>query len=257
MSKTYVLIWYADEEPWPELPHTAAAVQAGFPREGLRPFVTGTLIMPGDRLFLLRRGRTPEGIFGSGLALDTERIGGLDYVRVEYDALLDPLRDLILSTEWLRLYPELELLLSEGMESGAELPPKVALRLEFHWSLAASPVSRLAQEIIRPDLAPEHIRRAITVNAYEHSSLAINLCVKTHGMACVVCGFDFAKVYGLDEYAIVQVHHTVPLEEIGPNYQLDPVEDLVPVCPNCHLALHSVDPPYTVAQLRRMLQRAA
>lgn len=254
MPNTYVLIWYADEEPWPELPHTAAAVQAGFPREGLRPYVTEALIMPGDRLFLLRRGRHPEGVFGSGLALDTERIGGLDHVRVEFDALLDPLRDLILSTEWLRLYPELEELLSEELESGSALSSKVVRRLEFHWGLAASPASRLAQEIIRPDLVPEHIRRAITVNAYEHSSLAINLCVKAHGMACVVCGFDFARVYGLEEHAIVQVHHIVPLDEIGPDYQFDPVEDLVPVCPNCHLALHSVDPPYTIAQLRRMLQ---
>jgi 5-methylcytosine-specific restriction protein A len=30
----------------------------------------------------------------------------------------------------------------------------------------------------------------------------------------------------------------VPISTIGEEYQLDPVKDLVPVCPNCHAMLH-------------------
>jgi 5-methylcytosine-specific restriction protein A len=30
----------------------------------------------------------------------------------------------------------------------------------------------------------------------------------------------------------------VPISTIGKEYLLDPVKDLVPVCPNCHAMLH-------------------
>ena len=35
------------------------------------------------------------------------------------------------------------------------------------------------------------------------------------------------------------MHHIVPLAEIKEDYVVDPVKDLIPVCPNCHMVLHS------------------
>ena len=41
---------------------------------------------------------------------------------------------------------------------------------------------------------------------------------------------------------------------IGKEYQLNVDKDLVPVCPNCHYMLHRKDPPYTIEELKSMLQ---
>lgn len=38
---------------------------------------------------------------------------------------------------------------------------------------------------------------------------------------------------------IIEVHHIVPISQIGKEYEVDPINDLVPLCPNCHTALHS------------------
>ncbi|WP_442871566.1 hypothetical protein [Aminipila sp.] len=35
------------------------------------------------------------------------------------------------------------------------------------------------------------------------------------------------------------MHHLKLLSEIGTEYVVDPIKDLVPICPNCHMALHS------------------
>ena len=36
----------------------------------------------------------------------------------------------------------------------------------------------------------------------------------------------------------IHVHHIIPLNEIKEEYTVDPIKDLVPVCPNCHAMLH-------------------
>ncbi|MDY6960261.1 MAG: HNH endonuclease, partial [Halobacteriota archaeon] len=33
----------------------------------------------------------------------------------------------------------------------------------------------------------------------------------------------------------------------------DPVNDLRPVCPNCHAVLHKKKPPYTIEELKNVL----
>lgn len=74
---------------------------------------------------------------------------------------------------------------------------------------------------------------------YERNSKARKACIEAHGAVCAICGFDFAKTYGSQFAGIIQVHHIVPLHEIAQNHEVDPVRDLIPVCPNCHVALHS------------------
>ncbi len=78
----------------------------------------------------------------------------------------------------------------------------------------------------------------VYVNRYERDRMARNECIKAHGCKCIVCGIDFEKVYGKLGEGFIHVHHIVPISTIGEEYQLDPVKDLVPVCPNCHAMLH-------------------
>jgi len=66
---------------------------------------------------------------------------------------------------------------------------------------------------------------------------------------------DFGKFYGEEFSGLIEVHHIVPLSQIKKGYKVDPIHDLVPVCPNCHAALHSKkDGVYSVEELRLKLR---
>ena len=45
-------------------------------------------------------------------------------------------------------------------------------------------------------------------------------------------------MYGEFGQGFIHVHHIVPISKIGKEYKIDPIKDLVPVCPNCHAMLH-------------------
>jgi predicted HNH restriction endonuclease len=92
--------------------------------------------------------------------------------------------------------------------------------------------------------------RQIAVNAYERNPVARQRCLAAYGTACVVCGFDFGKVYGSDAEGFIHVHHIIPISSIGSSYEVDPIKDLRPVCPNCHAFIHMFDPPKTIEQAR-------
>jgi predicted HNH restriction endonuclease len=85
----------------------------------------------------------------------------------------------------------------------------------------------------------EGAKKAIIVNAYERNYKAREECIKYYGNLCYTCGFDFGKVYGTEYLGKIHVHHIVPLNEIGEKYKCNPINDLRPVCPNCHLILHT------------------
>tara|TARA_B110000971_G_C19826420_1_gene415825 strand:- start:535 stop:747 length:213 start_codon:yes stop_codon:yes gene_type:complete len=64
---------------------------------------------------------------------------------------------------------------------------------------------------------------------------------------------NFEKKYGAIGEGFIHVHHIKQLSDIGKEYEVDPVSDLVPVCPNCHAMLHKRRPPFSVSELKKML----
>ena len=68
-------------------------------------------------------------------------------------------------------------------------------------------------------------------------------CIAAHGSVCKVCGFDFGEVYGPLGQGYIEVHHRLPVSQMGAGYIVNPVRDLVPLCSNCHAAVHRTDPP--------------
>lgn len=97
--------------------------------------------------------------------------------------------------------------------------------------------------------------RQILVNIYERSRSARTKCIAHHGKTCSVCSFDFARIYGEIGEGFIHVHHLKEVSSIGEEYQIDPVEDLRPVCPNCHAMLHASRPPLTIEALKMRLTR--
>lgn len=96
---------------------------------------------------------------------------------------------------------------------------------------------------------------AIIVNAYERNPEARLKCISHYGSKCFVCGFDFEKVYGEAGQGIIHVHHLTPLASIGKEYQVDPIKDMRPICPNCHVVIHKKQPPLGIEKVRAYFEK--
>lgn len=71
----------------------------------------------------------------------------------------------------------------------------------------------------------------------------------TGRLACEVCDFDSADVFGVE--GVIDVHHVVPLHQIGESRTS--LKDLALVCPTCHRTLHKHRPILTPKELREKL----
>jgi len=102
---------------------------------------------------------------------------------------------------------------------------------------------------------PEGALKTVKVNRYERSPAARAACISYHGATCKCCSMNFSKRYGERGENFIHVHHLIPLHRIKTGYEVDPVKDLVPVCPNCHAIIHRKSPMLTIKELRALLQR--
>lgn len=112
-------------------------------------------------------------------------------------------------------------------------------------------------EIDNSDEYYEGAIKRISVNKYERDSTAREICIKAHGCKCNVCGLDFEKKYGELGRGFIHVHHIVPISTVGEEYKVDPIKDLIPVCPNCHAMLHrrGNDDMLSVKELQEIIQK--
>lgn len=127
-------------------------------------------------------------------------------------------------------------------------------------SLPTPQMKELAGSLFPEDLSPElglseGVGVEVLVNKYERNAEARRQCLAHHGYDCQVCGQCMSDIYGELGHHFAHVHHRVPLASIGAEYVVDPVRDLVPVCPNCHAMLHRTDPVLTVEALRDIVIR--
>jgi 5-methylcytosine-specific restriction protein A len=113
-----------------------------------------------------------------------------------------------------------------------------------------------ADDVPFPALYVEGSVRRIAVNAYERYSKARRACLDHFGYRCMGCGFDFAELYGENGKEYIHVHHLKDLVSIRKSYQVNPIEDLIPVCPNCHAMIHRSDPMLTIQQLQSIVKVA-
>lgn len=95
--------------------------------------------------------------------------------------------------------------------------------------------------------------RRVFVNKYERNPKARAACLAHYGCRCTVCGMDFASIYGKQAKGVIHVHHLIPLSTISAEYHVNPITDLRPVCPNCHVVVHLRVPPFAVDEVKQML----
>jgi len=135
-----------------------------------------------------------------------------------------------------------------------ELRDKKLIRVGDNWYASDGRLGyQLPQELDSEKRYVEGAAKSIEVNTYERNGDARNKCIKHHGHRCSVCNFDFKEFYGSIGDNFIEIHHIVPLSEIGREYVLDPIKDLIPVCPNCHAMIHRTWPALSVEQLREYI----
>ncbi len=158
-----------------------------------------------------------------------------------------------------------------GCQPLPQLPVAVLVTFEqregvWHWIMrpqVAEAIEQLGWVDSEHSTSPEEVEktadlyegaiRTIKVNAYERSGAARGKCILHYGCRCAACGLTLAAIYGEPAQGLIHVHHLRPLAEINATYQVDPIEDLRPVCPTCHAVIHSRIPPFTVGEVSAMI----
>ncbi|MBV5343832.1 HNH endonuclease [bacterium] len=266
---TYLLTWNPEKWRWKHLHESLAQInQKGYCEETWSVGVTKK-IHTGDRVFLMKLGIKPRGIFASGwVASDTfedthwgDKTKTALYVDVHFDTIIDLEQEEIFSID------NLQKGIYEGVNwtpqaSGMSISENVAERLEKDWANFLNreiPV----QQIVYPDEIDSAISfyegapKQVTVNVYERNPEARAICIQRYGAICSVCNLDFGKRYGEIGKGFIHVHHLKPVS-IRKGYELSPINDLRPVCPNCHAMLHKRKPePYTIDELKFLLKTNA
>lgn len=115
-------------------------------------------------------------------------------------------------------------------------------------------VIKIEETSSSPDLMTEGGIRRVTLDRYERNPINRELCLLANGYTCKVCGFNFEKQYGKLGENFIHVHHIIPISHTKSEYVIDPVKDLIPVCPNCHAMLHKSDPPLMPEQLKSIIE---
>lgn len=99
----------------------------------------------------------------------------------------------------------------------------------------------------------EGARSVILSTRIERSASNRAACIQHYGIACQACGASMARLYGDAGDGLIEVHHLRPLSDMEASAPVDPVEDLIPLCPNCHSIAHTRTPPLTLDELKSAL----
>jgi len=243
--KTYLLAWNPKRWQWDNIVQMSDDVKIG--KIVLDRWSSGVSKRPqkGDRFFLIRLGEEPKGIIASG---SIERDSFVDLHWNEEKSSLGE------TTNYVEIKSEMHW---DTQMSGVQIPNNVANELETLWTgFNNSSIFTFPEEL---DATQEEIFEGavhrILVNSYERNPVARRKCIEHYGAACQVCNVDFEKVYGEIGKGFIHVHHLKQISEIGEAYEVDPIQDLQPVCPNCHAMIHKRKPPYTIEEMKTLLRR--
>jgi 5-methylcytosine-specific restriction protein A len=213
----------------------------------------------GADAWLLLQGRHGPALIGHGVVVSEQPEPGprdavadetATGVQVAFDALL-PLGDQIASDVLAQATPGVPW--GSVDVSGFAVAPAEEANIRALWgTFGPAPGPDPTQPV--PGTYPADAVTRAEVNRYERDPEARRACIAQHGINCAACGFSFEATYGDIGKDFIHVHHVVPVSQLGNDYQLDPLTDLVPLCANCHAMVHQgVGIPRSIVELRQII----
>jgi len=214
-------------------------------------------IQLGDRAFVMRVGKNFRGIFASGIISRLPFQGShfkdptkkVFQVNIDFDNFLNPFTENNLALE------EIESNITSDQfwtphQSGIQIRNEVVYNLEMLWNdfiiKKGSGLTTTSIQSLFEGVPYEHV-----IKSYERSKYAKQLCLAEYGYECSVCEMNFEKTYGLDiGKNFIHVHHLNEMAMLNAGRYTDPVNDLRPVCPNCHAMLHKTKPAMSIIDLK-------
>jgi len=260
IMKTILLTWNPEKGEFPDLEQKIDDVREFAFSAGNWSIVSHKKRRSGDRFFLMRLGKKPKGIMASGYVLTNPFLSkesdgfskNIYRIKIKFDTILDSKKETLLDVDFLKKkYPEQSIWTPQG--SGIEINPKIVDELEQDWFGFSFKSDRLQSLFEKQGDDGKNYaeggRREVFVKRYERNLYARKKCISYYGTICGVCGFDFYKVYGEIGRDFIHVHHLNLISKKKEEYQIDPVNDLRPVCPNCHAMLHKKVPPFSIKEI--------
>jgi predicted HNH restriction endonuclease len=138
---------------------------------------------------------------------------------------------------------------------------------EFIWVLRPSVIRAIG--LLRPSLIAQTVPPQVAVRdelAYLEGSKTQTLierslrsqaarlkCLEYHGLSCVACGFNFERCYGTAGYGFIEIHHLKGISSNNELREVDPINDLIPLCSNCHSIVHRREPMLSIFELKALL----
>jgi len=80
--------------------------------------------------------------------------------------------------------------------------------------------------------------------------------IAVHGLNCGGCGENFGAKYGPLGEGYIEIHHLNPLAERGDASVPTTVDDVLPLCANCHRVVHRKRPAVGIDELKRVIAEA-
>jgi len=268
IQNTYLFVWNPAKWEWTDIEENIEELQRTNKVTLKWSCRSHKSIRIGDRAFLAKVGSSPKGIMGSGRVVSepflSKHWSGEDKdvprVLIEFDVLLNPQNNPILTLDFLDT-GNLSKQTWTPQSSGISIKPEVVGELEEEWfeflrsrNFRFNPLLEMADD---NKTFVEGSAFQVLQTRYERNVYARDACLRHHGYTCKVCELNFEETYGNMGYKFIHVHHLTPVSTVGKEYKVNPVEDLRPVCPNCHAMLHRRNPPLTIEELREIIEECS
>jgi 5-methylcytosine-specific restriction enzyme A len=262
---TYLLLWNPKRWTWETLEQDIEQVDLTSKCSQRWSCGNTKSIQPGDRIFLLKLGTKPKGIIAAGFATSTpfhekhwngENKDAL-YINVDFEVLLNPDKEPILTTDILNI-GNLAQQNWRPMGSGNSIKAEIVEELEAIWFDFLTTQKIRHNPFIPTDnetqkTYTEGAPNQVFVTKYERNPFARKKCLDHYGFLCSVCGFNFETTYGQIGKDFIHVHHLTQVATIGKIYEIDPIKDLRPVCPNCHSIIHKRKKAFSIDEMKEFI----
>jgi len=109
---------------------------------------------------------------------------------------------------------------------------------------------------IEPVLEDEEGRKSLKIHLARERLNRLVLAFKKSlsSFKCSICDFDFEKTYGPIGKGFIEAHHKKPVAYLEPNEKVR-IEDIVPLCSNCHRMIHRINPIPSLGEFEKLIKK--